>query len=399
MAARFVVGIDLGTTNSVVAYVAGRCDRRRSRCCRIPQLIAPGTRRGALCAAVVPLPAGGGRARRTRPCSCRGAGRPTPSSARSRSGAAARSRTASSPRRSRGCRTPAPIAPRRSCRGTARDDVRKLSPVEVSARYLAHLAAAWNAAFPKAPLAEQDVLLTVPASFDPVARELTVRAAREAGLPQVTMLEEPQAALYAWIDANGEAWRDAVGGRRRPAGLRRRRRHHRLQPDRRARRGRRARARARRRRRSHPARRRQHGPRPRLRRARAPGRARHGARRLAAARAWWRAAATPRNGCSPPRASPRCRWPSSAAAARWSAARCAPTSSAPTSSSLWSTASSRAARLSDRPQAPRRSGLQEIGLPYASRRRRHPPPGALPRAASAPPAPPRGRPRCCSTAA
>ena len=76
--------------------------------------------------------------------------------------------------------------------------------------------AAWNAAFPDAPLAEQDVLLTVPASFDAVARELTVRAAHDAGLPQVTLLEEPQAALYAWIDANGEALaRSAVRGRRR----------------------------------------------------------------------------------------------------------------------------------------------------------------------------------------
>jgi len=57
-------------------------------------------------------------------------------------------------------------------------------------------------------LEEQDVLLTVPASFDAVARDLTVRAAQEAGLPQVTLLEEPQAAFYAWIDANGDAWRE-----------------------------------------------------------------------------------------------------------------------------------------------------------------------------------------------
>jgi molecular chaperone DnaK (HSP70) len=88
--------------------------------------------------------------------------------------------------------------------------VAKLSPLDVSARYLAHIRAAWDAQFPDAPIANQDVLITVPASFDPAARELTVRAAADAGLGQVTVLEEPQAALYAWIDANGERWREAV---------------------------------------------------------------------------------------------------------------------------------------------------------------------------------------------
>src|SRR5262249_10814923 len=93
----------------------------------------------------------------------------------------------------------APILPWRSP-----DDVRKLSPVEVSTAYLAHICHAWDAAFADAPLAQQDVLLTVPASFDAVARDLTVRAATAAGLTHVTLLEEPQAAFYAWISANGE---------------------------------------------------------------------------------------------------------------------------------------------------------------------------------------------------
>lgn len=72
----------------------------------------------------------------------------------------------------------------------------RLSPVEASRRYLAHVRFAWDEAHPESPLAEQDVVLTVPASFDEVARELTVRAAREAGL-RVRLLEEPQAAFYA----------------------------------------------------------------------------------------------------------------------------------------------------------------------------------------------------------
>ena len=83
----------------------------------------------------------------------------------------------------------------------------RVSPVNASARYLAHLRAAWDAAFPDEPAAEQDVLVTVPASFDPGARELTVVAAREAGFDRVTLLEEPQAAFYAYLATRGDAWR------------------------------------------------------------------------------------------------------------------------------------------------------------------------------------------------
>ncbi|MDQ3366286.1 MAG: Hsp70 family protein [Myxococcota bacterium] len=83
----------------------------------------------------------------------------------------------------------------------------RVSPVNASARYLAHLRAAWDDANPDDPADEQEVLVTVPASFDPVARELTVVAAREAGFDKVTLLEEPQAAFYAYLAAKGEAWR------------------------------------------------------------------------------------------------------------------------------------------------------------------------------------------------
>src|SRR5262245_38297266 len=92
----------------------------------------------------------------------------------------------------------------------APDEVPKLSPVQASARYLQHAKQSWNARFagePALTLERQDVLITVPASFDEEARELTLRAAAEAGLPHVTLLEEPQAACYAWIDSAGDRWR------------------------------------------------------------------------------------------------------------------------------------------------------------------------------------------------
>src|SRR5581483_1070029 len=78
-------------------------------------------------------------------------------------------------------------------------DVPKLSPVAASAKLLEHLANAWNAAHPDAPLAAQEVVITVPASFDEVARALTVSAARAAGLEKFTLVEEPQAAFYDFI--------------------------------------------------------------------------------------------------------------------------------------------------------------------------------------------------------
>ncbi|MFL5354611.1 Hsp70 family protein [Archangium sp.] len=75
-------------------------------------------------------------------------------------------------------------------------DVAKLSPVEASALLLSHMARAWNHAHPEAPLGQQEVVITVPASFDEAARALTVSAARKAGLEKFTLLEEPQAAFY-----------------------------------------------------------------------------------------------------------------------------------------------------------------------------------------------------------
>jgi hypothetical protein len=81
----------------------------------------------------------------------------------------------------------------------------KISPVEASARYLMHLRDAWNGAIgtdSETRFEHQEIVLTVPASFDEEARELTVEAARRAGLDNLTLLEEPLAAFYAWIATN-----------------------------------------------------------------------------------------------------------------------------------------------------------------------------------------------------
>ncbi|TCO83120.1 molecular chaperone DnaK (HSP70) [Plasticicumulans lactativorans] len=89
-------------------------------------------------------------------------------------------------------------------------EVARVSPFAASVRYLEHLRSAWDAGHAEAPLAAQSVILTVPASFDPAARELTAEAARAAGLADFTLLEEPQAALYAWIEATAGGWRKQV---------------------------------------------------------------------------------------------------------------------------------------------------------------------------------------------
>ena len=92
----------------------------------------------------------------------------------------------------------------------APEEISKLSPVDVSTAYLEHIRSAWDYENPDDPLSEQEIVLTVPASFDAVARELTVEAAQAAGLKNLTLLEEPQAALYSWIAGSGEQWRKQV---------------------------------------------------------------------------------------------------------------------------------------------------------------------------------------------
>lgn len=92
----------------------------------------------------------------------------------------------------------------------APDEVQRISPFAASKAYLQHLRDAWNHRFPEHSLQSQDVTITVPASFDPAARELTVEAARDVGLGQAVLLEEPQAALYSWIEKSEGDWRNHV---------------------------------------------------------------------------------------------------------------------------------------------------------------------------------------------
>ena len=96
----------------------------------------------------------------------------------------------------------APILP-----ADAPDEVERVSPFQATTAYLQHIRDAWQNLHPDAPLEEQDLVITVPASFDPAARELTVESARAVGLDQAILLEEPQAALYSWIEKSQGDWR------------------------------------------------------------------------------------------------------------------------------------------------------------------------------------------------
>jgi hypothetical protein len=91
----------------------------------------------------------------------------------------------------------------------APDGVGKISPVASSRAYLDHIREAWNAKMSSAPFEDQAVFVTVPASFDAVARELTLHAAEQAGYKNIVLLEEPQAAFYAWLERNPK-WREQV---------------------------------------------------------------------------------------------------------------------------------------------------------------------------------------------
>ncbi|MCE0492475.1 Hsp70 family protein [Vibrio salinus] len=90
------------------------------------------------------------------------------------------------------------------------DEVEKLSPMQATELYLAHLRDAWNYQHPQDKIENQDVTVTIPASFDPAARELTAEAAKNVGFNRLTLLEEPQSALYSWIDKSHDKWRDTL---------------------------------------------------------------------------------------------------------------------------------------------------------------------------------------------
>lgn len=217
-ASRYVVGIDLGTTNCAVAYVDAQAGGQRDwqvETFLIPQWVDWGQveRRATLPSFHFELPndLAGSLA----------GGLPWESAA----GDAAPDYAVGVLARDAGMQAPARrIASAKSWlshAGVDRSaallpwqgdpDVPRHSPVEISARYLAHIRAAWDTAHPDDPLAQQDVVLTLPASFDEVARELTVAAARQAGLSRVYLIEEPQAAFYAWINRHRDDWHTRVG--------------------------------------------------------------------------------------------------------------------------------------------------------------------------------------------
>lgn len=210
--ARYAIGIDLGTTHSALSYVdlqASDGEKAVESVLPIPQLTAPGTIEAL---PLLPsflylphpdeMPAG----ERALPWSQGEETAVTGEMARSR-GATTPIRLVSSAKSwlcHPGVDRRAAILPQ-----DAPDEVPRVSPLAASTRYLEHLRQAWNAAHPQAPFDQQSVTVTIPASFDPAARELTAEAARQAGFAP-TLLEEPQAALYSWIQGSGGRWRKQV---------------------------------------------------------------------------------------------------------------------------------------------------------------------------------------------
>ncbi len=208
MAPRYVVGIDLGTTNSALAYVDAQAPGP-PQLLPIPQVVQPGqVEERTLLASFLYLPKPGevptGSLRlpwaADRDYAVGEYARRQGSLVETRLVSSAKSWLCHS-----GVDRKAAILPFKAGEGD-----RRVSPLEATTLYLRHLAEAWDAKMGKDRLAEQDIVLTVPASFDAAARELTVEAARAAGFEHLTLLEEPQAAFYSWIEQQGDAWRKQV---------------------------------------------------------------------------------------------------------------------------------------------------------------------------------------------
>ncbi|HEY8606117.1 MAG TPA: Hsp70 family protein [Noviherbaspirillum sp.] len=210
--ARYAIGIDLGTTHSALAWTelgAADGDRTVHGILPVPQLTAPGAVEALpLLPSFLYLPHADELAAGERSL-------PWSGEQPDIVGELARSRGAGTPIRlvssakSWLCH---PAVDRRAAilPADAPPEVARVSPLQASVRYLEHLRAAWDHAHPDAPFADQDVTVTIPASFDPAARELTAEAARIAGFASLTLLEEPQAALYHWIQASQGRWRKDV---------------------------------------------------------------------------------------------------------------------------------------------------------------------------------------------
>jgi len=226
---RYIVGIDLGTTNCAVAFVDSHSSDANGNwqveTFLIPQWVDWGQieRRSTLPSFHYELPAA--------EASSLASGLPWESGGGESAGAAVEKQTSGSERfavgvlaRDAGMRRPgrriasakswlshdgvdrsAPLLP-----WQGDPEVARHSPVLISSRYLQHIRRAWDSAHPSEPLDQQDVVITLPASFDEVARELTVSAAKVAGLSRVFLIEEPQAAFYAWINRHRNDWHTSV---------------------------------------------------------------------------------------------------------------------------------------------------------------------------------------------
>ncbi len=213
--AQFCIGIDLGTTHSALSFydLTGAGPRAwRESLLPVPQLTAPGTvEERVLLPSFLYLPAAAefSEGSLALPWDKR-AGQVVGEFARSH-GTKVPTRLISSAKSwlsHTGAERTSALLP-----WQAPAEVQRMSPVEASAQYLKHLAEAWNHKFAHGKakadraISDQEIVLTVPASFDAAARELTLQAANQAGLKNVTLLEEPQAALYAWLEAMGEGFR------------------------------------------------------------------------------------------------------------------------------------------------------------------------------------------------
>ena len=206
---RFSVGIDLGTTNSVVAYLElSQCDGEHAplQVLPIPQLTSPG-----LVGEKYQLPSFVYQAHESE-LADGDIALPWDDAPEAVVGEIARQLGSKTPIRlvssakswlcHSGVDCRAAILPIQSP-----EEVPHLSPFQASVDYLRHMRDAWNDQFPDDPLSDQELVITVPASFDPAARELTVEAAHSLGLRQAILLEEPQSALYSWIQASEGGWR------------------------------------------------------------------------------------------------------------------------------------------------------------------------------------------------
>ncbi len=213
---RYIVGIDLGTTNCVVSYIDTEEEISgvpESRVFRIPQVIDAGiVEERDILPSFLYIPGESELPEKSLSLPWAGDMHYAVGEFARKKGADVPLRLVSSAKSwlcYPGIDKTSPILP-----WNAPEQVTKMSPLEVSSRYLEHMRMAWNHSMaggnPEYFLENQDVFVTVPASFDAAARDLTLRAAESAGLKDITLMEEPQAAFYSWINKAGDEWREKV---------------------------------------------------------------------------------------------------------------------------------------------------------------------------------------------